>query len=126
MRRFYHLLAVAIACLVFAASRGAFAQEGPAAPVMAPAAASASASASASAPVTAQATASAPPSAASAPAHAAPAAASVPAAAPSASHAVAATADIRVKDKVILTLRVPRAERSPQDRAKAANEALTL
>jgi small-conductance mechanosensitive channel len=117
MRRFYHLLNVVFAVLVTCASLAvagtAFGQE--------PSAAPASSSPSPVLSEMVQPPAPAPPPSAPAPASAS---ASAPAGSASAK-ATAATSEIRVREKVIYTVRVSRGDRKPQDRAKAANDAIT-
>lgn len=102
MRWFYHpwrvVIAVLFACVALTFARGAFAQAGHDTTPPAP-----SASTAPSASV-------------------APSAARAPSA--SASAKPAAPAEIRVRERVILTLRAPRAERSAQERARAANDAI--
>jgi hypothetical protein len=106
MRRFYHslnlLFALLVTCALLISARESFAQSPPA--ESAP-----TASAPAPGPTTTE-TAHGPGPVASA-----------------ASSAGKATlvAEVRVKEKVIVTLRVPRANQSPQDRAKVANDAIT-
>ncbi len=100
MRWFYHpcrvLFAVLVACVALTFARASFAQPGHDTTAPTPSA-SVAASASAS-----------------------------PSAAPSGSASArpAATAEIRVRDRVIVTLRASRAERSAQERARAANDAI--
>jgi hypothetical protein len=110
MRRFYHLLnvvlAVLLACASFAFARTSFAQE----------------------PLPDASTALTPAASEIAYQPAAPSAAAAPSAKATTSAATSAAAtassDIRVREKVILTVRVSRGDRKPQDRAKAANDAI--
>jgi hypothetical protein len=100
MRWFYHpwrvVFAVLFACLALTFARTSLAQAGPETTAPPP---SASVAASSSA-------------------------IPIPAPAASASAKPAATAEVRVRDRVILTLRASRAERSAQERARAANDAI--
>ncbi len=100
MRWFYHpwrvVFAVLFACLALTFARTSLAQAGPETTAPPP---SASVAASSSA-------------------------IPIPAPAASASAKPAATAEVRVRDRVILTLRASRAERSAQERARAASAAI--